>query len=152
VDLMHSFAALVGRELPADAGPDSFNVLPALLGESKAGRDTLVEQGGGVQTAMRKGQWKFIPQGAAAPAAQRSAAAAQRAEAQAVAPAPARSASPEVNNGPVIDRPDNAGGPVLYDLANDLGERKNVAGEHPEVVKALRGLLRQAKEAERTRP
>jgi arylsulfatase A-like enzyme len=145
VDLMHSLAALAGRELPADAGPDSVNVLPALLGESKSARDTLVEQGGGVQTAMRKGQWKFIPQGAA-PAA---GAGDQRAQAQAPRTPPAR---PGANAGPVIDRPENAGGPILYDLARDLAEKKNVAAENPEVVKELRNLLRQSKEAERTRP
>ena len=127
---------------PADAGPDSFNVLPALLGESKAGRDTLVEQGGGVQTAMRKGQWKFIPQGAAP-------AGAPRAPAQAPRTQPVR---PGGNAGPVIDRPENDGGPILYDLAKDLAEKQNVAAGNPEVVKELRTLLRQSKETERTRP
>ncbi len=47
VDLLASLAALVGQELPDDAGPDSANVLPALLGTSSKGRDQLVEQGGG---------------------------------------------------------------------------------------------------------
>ena len=58
VDLTHSLAKLAGRELPADAGPDSFDVLGALLGESKAGRDHLVEQGGPL--AVRKGSWKLV--------------------------------------------------------------------------------------------
>ena len=38
VDLLASFAALAGRKLPDDAAPDSFNLLPALLGKSKAGQ------------------------------------------------------------------------------------------------------------------
>ena len=59
VDLVASFAALAGRPLPAEAAPDSFNVLPALVGESQQGRDHLVEQGGGL--AFRKGQWKLVP-------------------------------------------------------------------------------------------
>jgi arylsulfatase A-like enzyme len=58
VDLMHSLAKLAGRGLPADAGPDSFDVLGALLGESKTGRDHLVEQGGPL--SLRKGQWKLV--------------------------------------------------------------------------------------------
>ena len=36
VDMLATFAALTGQTLPADAGPDSFNVLPALLGEPTA--------------------------------------------------------------------------------------------------------------------
>ena len=44
-DMLASFAALTRRELPEAAGPDSFNVLPALRG-AKAGRNQLVEQGG----------------------------------------------------------------------------------------------------------
>ncbi len=59
VDLLASLAALTGRKLSADAGPDSFNVLPALVGSSTAGRDHLVEHAGAV--ALRRGPWKFIP-------------------------------------------------------------------------------------------
>ena len=39
--------------------PDSFNVLPALLGESPTGRDYVLEHAGRV--AIRQGKWKFIP-------------------------------------------------------------------------------------------
>ncbi len=35
------------------------NVLPALLGESKAGRDHLIEHANGL--AIRKGSWKLVP-------------------------------------------------------------------------------------------
>ncbi|HWR50238.1 MAG TPA: arylsulfatase [Bryobacteraceae bacterium] len=58
-DLLASFAALSDRPVPANGGPDSFNVLPALLGESKTGRDHLVEHAG--RLALRKSQWKMIP-------------------------------------------------------------------------------------------
>jgi arylsulfatase A-like enzyme len=61
VDFLASFLALAGAERPSGAGADSQNVLAALLGEAKAGRESLVEQGGGAQTALRKGNWKFIP-------------------------------------------------------------------------------------------
>jgi arylsulfatase A-like enzyme len=61
VDFLASFLALAGAERPNGAGADSQNVLPALLGEAKSGREVLVEQGGGVMTALRKGNWKFIP-------------------------------------------------------------------------------------------
>ena len=38
VDLLSSLAALTDQPLPEQAGPDSMNVLPALLGRSKEGR------------------------------------------------------------------------------------------------------------------
>ncbi|MCX6635768.1 MAG: sulfatase-like hydrolase/transferase, partial [Acidobacteria bacterium] len=58
-DLLSSLAALTGRNLAADAAPDSFNLLPALLGDSAQGRDHLVEYANGL--AIRKGPWKLIP-------------------------------------------------------------------------------------------
>jgi arylsulfatase A-like enzyme len=65
VDLLASFAALAGQKIPGQAGPDSFNVLPALLGEAGArGRQTLIEQGGGGGVAVRRGPWKLIPRNA----------------------------------------------------------------------------------------
>jgi arylsulfatase A-like enzyme len=58
VDLPAAFAALAGATLPPEAAPDSFNVLPALLGESPAGRDHLVEAARVL--AYRQGPWKLI--------------------------------------------------------------------------------------------
>ena len=61
VDMMASFAAAAGVEMPADGGPDSFNVLPALLG-GKSPRDHLVVQSNGTERqAIRVGAWKYIP-------------------------------------------------------------------------------------------
>jgi arylsulfatase A-like enzyme len=96
VDLLASFAALTGREVVADGGPDSLNLLPALLGDSKRGRDHLVEHAGGI--ALRRGAWKLIPQRKNAPL-------------------------------------------ELYNLADDIGETKNVAAENPRVVKEMSDLL-----------
>lgn len=58
VDLLASLAALTGQKLPEGAGPDSVNVLPALLGDSPHGRDHLVQQGGAL--SLRVGAWKYI--------------------------------------------------------------------------------------------
>jgi len=60
VDFLATFAALAGYTLPPGAGPDSMNVLPALLGEAKTGRDLLVEHSN-MDLALRQGLWKFIP-------------------------------------------------------------------------------------------
>ncbi len=59
VDLPATLAALVDRPLLDDACPDSFALLPVLLGEEGArGRDHLVEQGRGL--ALRVGDWKYL--------------------------------------------------------------------------------------------
>ena len=58
VDLLATFSVLVERPLPSNAGPDSINILPALLGKSETGREELVEQGAGL--SYRKGAWKLV--------------------------------------------------------------------------------------------
>ena len=60
VDFVASFASLLGRTAPGTA-PDSENVLPALLGQSKTGRTLLIEQAGSL--SLRQGQWKYIAPG-----------------------------------------------------------------------------------------
>ncbi len=59
VDLLASLAALTGVQLARGEGPDSENVLTALLGQSQQGRDYLVEHARGI--ALREGSWKYIP-------------------------------------------------------------------------------------------
>jgi len=58
IDFLASFAALAGQKLAAGEGPDSRNVLPALLGQSLAGRDQFVEHANVL--ALRDGSWKYI--------------------------------------------------------------------------------------------
>ena len=60
VDFSASFAALTGQKIPAGDAPDSVNVLSALLGETRNGRDKLVEHDGGQTLAFRDGLWKYI--------------------------------------------------------------------------------------------
>lgn len=61
VDLFASLATLVKQPLETPAAPDSFDVLPALLGQSKTGRQFLVEQAGVL--SLRDGRWKYIEPG-----------------------------------------------------------------------------------------
>jgi len=72
VDMLAAMAALTGQKLVDAAGPDSFNVLPALLGEKlgKPCRDHLVEHGNVL--AIRKGPWKLIPANAPVAAGKKS--------------------------------------------------------------------------------
>jgi arylsulfatase A-like enzyme len=58
VDLVASFAALVGAPAPGPTAGDSENVLAALLDASAKGRRTLVEQAGSL--SLRQGRWKLI--------------------------------------------------------------------------------------------
>jgi arylsulfatase A-like enzyme len=122
VDMLATVAALTGRSLPDDAGPDSFNILPALLGEKrdKPCRDHLVEHGNAL--AIRKGAWKLIP------------------------------ANPGGSGKGKGKGKEAVAGPQLYNLADDLGETKNVADQHPEIVKELSDLLTQVREKGRSRP
>ena len=110
VDLIASLTELTSQKLADDAGPDSFNVLPALLGEQPAARDHLVEQGGSL--ALRKGKWKLVTR-------------------------------------PNAPRP--AGRAELYDLPADPAEQKNLAAEHPEVVRELTAFLQELRSRGRSR-
>jgi arylsulfatase A-like enzyme len=58
VDFLASFAAFTNQKLDADAGPDSVDTMAAFLGQSKQGRDSVIEEAGGL--ALRRGQWKYI--------------------------------------------------------------------------------------------
>ncbi|MCX5770806.1 MAG: arylsulfatase [Candidatus Hydrogenedentes bacterium] len=61
VDLMATCAAVPGHKLPDNAGPDSFNALPALEGNDTPVRDHLVlQQNGHARLAIRQAQWKYI--------------------------------------------------------------------------------------------
>ena len=57
-DFFASFARLSGQKLAEDAAPDSFDVLPALLGESETGREWIVEHARAL--SIRKGEYKMI--------------------------------------------------------------------------------------------
>jgi arylsulfatase A-like enzyme len=61
VDLPATLAALTGQTLQPDDAPDSWVVLPAILGNSRKGRDHLVEHAGVL--SLRQGPWKLIEPG-----------------------------------------------------------------------------------------
>lgn len=118
LDLAASFAALVKTTVPQGQAADSVNVLPALLGQSNAGRAELVEEA--QVLALRSGQWKLIDRS-------------QR-PGEHMRPAPKRYIRQEQEQYPVAEV-------ELYDLKSDPYETKNLAGEHPDVVQRLRSEL-----------
>ena len=58
IDLLASLASMTGTSVVVSDLHDSVNVLPALLGKSKAGRAELVEEAGAL--SLRQGNWKYI--------------------------------------------------------------------------------------------
>ena len=58
VDLYASLASLTGHKLKPDEAPDSYNLLPVILGKSNKGRQIMLEES--FTLALRKGDWKYI--------------------------------------------------------------------------------------------
>jgi hypothetical protein len=59
---MATCAAILDAKLPVEAGPDSFNMLPALLGKKRDVpiREALVSHSENGTFAIRQGNWKLI--------------------------------------------------------------------------------------------
>ena len=124
VDLPATAAALVGENLTDGVAPDSYNLLPTLLGQPKQmKRDSLVVMSGAGDLAIRQGQWKYIPNLALADGWDAGA-----------------------------KKPNQAAKPGLYDLSADQGETKNLVQQKPEIAKRMAGLLEKAQSAKSTRP
>ncbi len=114
VDFLASFAALAGVSLDADAGPDSVDVLDALLGQSDEGRAEIVLEGIQAKTILRQGDWVFIPPHQGPPVN--------------------TNVNIETGNSPV---------PQLYYLADDIGQIENVASVYPDVAERMADRLRE---------
>ena len=136
VDLLAACAALLGVKLPPDAGEDSYNILPALLGQKpeRPIREATVLHGGNGNFAIRQGDWVLID-------------------------APSGDG---IGGKHSVGEPDwyrqqrgytthhFAG--ELYNLRDDLAERSNLYGENAEVVQRLKALLEKYKAEGRSTP
>ena len=60
-DLLATFAEILGAKLPADAGEDSFSLIPLFKGGSGSIREHAVSASIGGTPSVRMGQWKYIP-------------------------------------------------------------------------------------------
>jgi arylsulfatase A-like enzyme len=124
-DMLATFAAITGTELPEDAGPDSFNILPALLGKQPADkpvRGPLVIPASDVMS-IRSGPWKLISGLGSGGFSQP----------RRVQPTP--------------------GGPTgqLYHLGNDRAETNNLYLQEPDIVKHLEAELKRIQNQQKTR-
>ena len=113
VDMMATFADLVGAELPDNAGEDSVSQLSLWTGGSGATRDYTVHHSLLGNFAIRKGPWKL------------------------------ECCAGSGSFNPPIEGKDTAGMPdyQLYDLASDIGEQVNLAEAYPEKLNELKTIL-----------
>jgi arylsulfatase A len=114
-DLMATCAQLTGARLPENAGEDSVSLLPVLRGEKVSSvHEALVHHSINGSFAIRQGKWKL------------ELCAGSGGWSDPKPGSPAEKALP-------ADQ--------LYDLSADLGEQRNVAAEHPEIVERMTKLL-----------
>ena len=123
IDLMATFANALAFDLPDDSAEDSHNLMPVLASESKGVRDTHIHNTYENQFAIRHGDWLLVD----AKDGYRS----------------GRNKEWEARHGYPAD--DDL--PVeLFHLKEDLGQRNNLAGQHPDKVKELQKLLQTIRE------
>ena len=116
IDLLPTFTALSGVKPPMDRVIDGIDQTALLLGQTEEGRETFIydqvgEGDANMGVGIRKGNWKLLLPGR----------------------------KPEQDHRFLMDFGTN--GLELYDLERDIGEKNNIADDHPEVVKELRETL-----------
>ncbi len=122
VDLMATVAAQLGAKLPDDAGEDSFNLLPVLFGKklTQPIREATVHHSGSGKFAIRQGNWVMID----APSGDNN----------------GKSGEPrwlkQERGYATHSQPGE-----LFDLRQDVSERKNHYADEPEKVRQLKALL-----------
>jgi arylsulfatase A-like enzyme len=131
VDLMATFAAITGGQLPADAAEDSYNILPALLAEShdQPLREATVHHALIGMFAIRQGPWKLI-----------------------LGLGSGGFTMPQ--NIAVADGPIGRNGVVgqLFNLEEDPQETRNLYQARPEVVRRLNDKLDEYRKSGRSAP
>lgn len=131
-DVTPTIAGLLGVPLGPGQAEDGFDARPAFFDVEPAGpvRDAVVLQDAHATYAIREGDWKLVERTTTPEVEPRNRAAARR-QAQ-------EKAQPKRDE--------------LFNLAEDLGETKDVSGEHPEIVERLRQRLIQSRDRGYTRP
>jgi len=149
IDLLATMAALTGRELKPNEGPDSFNILPALTGNPEEPiRDHLVvSPSRKSHLSLRQDEWMYIPKRGGGGFGGR-----QVGQHLLGGPAALKFAG-EVNSD-IEDGQYKEDAPQaqLYNLAEDLSQATNVIRDHPERAEAMRKQLAALRKASSTRP
>lgn len=111
-DVLATLADILGTSLPADAGEDSFSLLPLLEGEDRPVRETAINSSGQGAYALRQGDWKLIVDTA----------------------------------GKMKSRLQ------LFNLADDLGETRDLSEQEPDQATEMERLLKKLVSAGRSTP
>jgi len=129
-DVMATLANVVGFALPPNAAEDSLSFLPALKGEAKHARTSVIHHSIAGHFAIRQETLKLVmcPGSGGWTAPKPNAALWQKLK---------RQGQPTVQ---------------LYDMTQDLGEQSNLAAHMPEKVKDLRALLQKQVDQGRSTP
>ena len=130
---MATVAALLGAKLPENAGEDSFNLLPLLLGTKGDTpiREATVHHSASGKFAIRKGDWVLID----APTGDDNRLRGEPAWFK------------QERGYTAHDQPGE-----LFDMRQDLSQRRNLYAEKPEVVRTLKELLERYKRNGRSTP
>ena len=127
LDLPATIASLTGQSIPSGQCSDSFNMLPAFLGQSTAQppRPHFVAHNGGIQGpfSIQAGQWKYI----------------ENTPPDRVADTRGKNVSPKTAAPPQKR-------PALFNLTEDLSEQSNLAEKEPAKLKEMRDLLARLRE------
>jgi len=122
IDFMATLASALGCVLPDDSAEDSHDLMPLLKGEKESVRTTHIHNTNPNGYAIRHGKWSLID-----------------AKTGYVS---------KVNKGWEKRHgyePDDKSPVELYDMEQDIGQRKNLAAEYPETVKELQEILAKIK-------
>ncbi len=117
IDLVGSFGALIGQEIPAGGAMDSGDMMAQILGESMEHRPWVSELNHTRNLSVRTNEWKYLP---------------------------ANNGVQNTNWGISIE---NGNRPYaqLFDMVNDPGETTNLAETHPDILLQMKDILKDAK-------
>ncbi|WPJ95345.1 arylsulfatase [Coraliomargarita algicola] len=138
VDLLATFATLVGRELSEAEQKDSINMLPALTGnpEQPLRTEMIMTPNKPSHASIRKGKWMYIP-------AQNDGGFKGSKPHQHAWGGPAVTTLVGTPNSDIVNGKIKKGAPrgQLYDLEADRNQTQNLYNQYPEVVEQMNALL-----------
>lgn len=110
-DLMATCGGIVGAKLPYNAGEDSYDILPAILGTKRSApiREAVVHHSAWGSFGIRQGEWKLLMVRG-------------------------------IGDGPP-SKDTSLPPCQLYNIVDDFGETKNLYEQRPEIVKRLTAVL-----------
>jgi len=129
IDLMATIAAVVGAKLPTNAAEDSHDLLPLFKGDKAPVRETHVHNTFANTYAIRHGDWVLVDT--------------ESGYGSKVNPVwEKRHAYPADDSQPA----------ELYNIRDDIAQKKNLAAAHPEKVEELRSLLKKIQQQGHSAP